>query len=391
MQIPLRLGLLGPDGSDLALDASGATEQVLQLRGAEQQFCFDGVDAEPVPSLNRGFSAPVKLRQALGHRDRAFLMAHDSDPFNRWEAGQQYAGDVLLALVADLADARESEVDEAFVAAIGGLLRDPELDKAFVALACTLPGEGVLAEQMDKADPGAIHQARELMRLAIADRLKDDLLAAYRANQSNEPFHADAASAGRRAVKNMALSYLVRLDDPAMTALAAEQYAGADNMTDRMAALWALNDRATAERAEALDAFHTRYHEDPVVIDKWLTVQAMSSLPETLDHVRRLMEHPTFALTQPNKVRALIGAFCAGNPARFHASDGAGYRFLAEQVLALDAINPQVAARLATPLGRWRRYDDARQALMRAELQRILDAGSLSPDVYEIASKSLAG
>jgi len=390
MQVPLRMGLLGPDGRDLPLDGDGVTDRVLQLREAEQSFRFDGLPAAPVLSLNRGFSAPVKIRQELDRATRAFLIANDSDPFNRWEAGQQYAGALLHDMVADIADARETTIDGDFVAALRGLLTDPTLDKAFVALACALPGENELAGQIAKADPGAIHAARELLRQAIADRLKDDLLALYHGNQSNEPYSPDAAAAGRRALKNMALGYLVSLDDPAMTELAADQYAAADNMTDRMAALFALNDRHSPQRQQALDDFHARFADDQVVIDKWLTVQAVSALPETLDHVRRLMDDPAFSLSQPNKVRALIGAFCSANPARFHAVDGAGYRFLTDQVLALDGLNPQVAARLATPLGRWRRYDDTRQALMRVELQRILDAESLSPDVYEIASKSLA-
>jgi aminopeptidase N len=187
----------------------------------------------------------------------------------------------------------------------------------------------------------------------------------------------------------MALSYLATLDDPDMTGLAATQYRTADNMTDRMAAMTILNDRATPARQEALDDFYARFKDDPVVIDKWLMVQATSSLPDTLDHVGHLMAHPAFNMRQPNKVRALIGAFCSANPALFHAADGGGYRFLADRVIDLDPINPQVAARILTPLGRWRRYDAARQDMMKDELRRILGVSSLSRDVYEIASKSL--
>ena len=394
MRIPVAVGLLDGAGHDLPLDQAGATTRIVDVTSHDTVVRFEGVDTAPVASINRGFSAPIRVRQELSHAAQAFLMAHDSDPFNRWEAGQQYAASLLSTMTAAFAAGREAPVDDAFIAALGQTLTDPSLDPAFVALACQLPSEQYLAEQVEKADPVAIHQAREALRAAIAQALRADFQAIYDANRANAPYTPDAASAGRRALKNLALSYLSTLDDDDCRTLAGQQFRDADNMTDRMAALSALNDREDGqedakERETALAAFHDRFKDDAVVIDKWLSLQAASTRPDTLAQVVKLMDHPVFSLKQPNKVRALISAFCAGNPYRFHASDGSGYRFLADQVLQLDPINPQVAARLATQLGRWRRYDDGRQALMRAELSRILAAEGLSPDVFEIASKSL--
>jgi len=389
MRIPLAVGLLNGDGDDLPLDEDGATTKVLELSDTDTVVRFEGIGSAPVPSINRGFSAPIHVRRELDEGEAAFLMAHDGDPFNRWEAGQQYATVLLGAMAAEIAAGGEAKIDQAFIAALGQTLNDTSLDPAFVALSCQLPSEQYLAEQVDRADPVAIHQAREAMRGAIARTLRDDLLAIYDANRTNAPYSPDAASAGRRALKNLALSYLSELDDEPCRDLAGRQFRDADNMTDRMAALWALNDRDGEARADALDAFHDRFKDDAVVIDKWLSLQAASARPDTLDQVVRLMDHPVFSILQPNKVRALISAFCAANPYRFHAPDGSGYRFLADRVLQLDPINPQVAARLATQLGRWRRYDEGRQTLMRAELSRILAADNLSPDVFEIASKAL--
>ena len=385
LHIPLAVGLVAPDGSDMALDGAGTTTRVLELRGGEERFSFDDIPAAPVLSLNRGFSAPVKSRQALDDKARALLMSRDSDAFNRWEAGQQYGTDVLLRITENGGAA----IPEAFVDAFGHLLDDGEADRAFLALAVQLPSEGYLAEQMQPADPEAIHHARTALRRRLAEQFKERWLSLYQANQSNEPFSPDAASAGRRALKNAALAYLSLLDDPAMVALTRQQFDGADNMTDRMAALACLNERDLPERTAALQAFYERFKSNSLVVDKWLSVQAISSLPGAIGRVEGLLSHPAFSMKQPNKVRSVIGAFASGNPLHFHAANGSGYRFLADRILELDGFNPQVAARMTTPLGRWRRYDTGRQALMRAELERILAKPGLSRDVYEIASKSM--
>ena len=265
------------------------------------------------------------------------------------------------------------------------------MDPAFRALACQLPSEQLLAEQVEEANPAAIHQSREILRKAVTEGLQQELMTVYDSNnRSNSPYSPDATSAGRRALKNLALSYISISDDVQYQALAGQQFRGADNMTDRMAALVALNDRDGEERDAALADFYDKYKDDAIVIDKWLSLQATSSRPDTLDQVKKLMDHRIFSIKQPNKVRALISSFCSGNPYRFHAQDGSGYQFLADRILQIDPVNPQIAARLATQLGRWRGYENNLASLMQKELKRILATDNLSPDLFEIATKSLS-
>ena len=395
LHIPLAVGLLDYNGREMPLRFEGeslgkeAPTRVIELVNSEQTFRFLGVHRPPVPSINRGFSAPIVLSMPHRNDDLGMLMSDDSDPFNRWEAGQRYGTGVLLKMVADLQAGRTPDADSAFMDALHAVLRDAEGDRAFVALMMTLPSEDYLAEQMETVDVEAIRKARQALRCAIAARMTEELLAAYRANRSNAPFSPDPASAGRRALKNVALAFLVLLEDASTLALAADQYRDADNMTDRMAALAAVNDLDLPMRRELLDDFARRFEKDPLVLDKWLSLEAASALPGTLDRVKELTGHPAFSIRNPNKVRALIGAFASGNPVRFHAADGSGYRFLADRVIELDRLNPQTAARTLAPLRRWRKFDETRRRLMRAELQRILAEPKLSRDVYEIASKSL--
>lgn len=391
MHIPLDLALLDPQGNAMPLALAGETDaptqRVLELRQASQTFRFENLDHEPAVSINRGFSAPVNLSIAHSPAARAVLMARDSDSFNRWETGQQYAARLLLDAVQVGGEGQQTP--ESFIAALRETLLDETQDAAFRALALTLPGESFLADQMKVVDVEAIHRAREQMRSEIAHALKPELLETYRAMQTNAPFEPTADAAGRRALKNVALAYLTALDTPEMLELAVVQCRNADNMTDRMAALGLLTDKQSVERDDCLQAFYTRYRDEPLVVDKWLSLEAMSTLPGTLDRVEELLKHEAFTLTNPNKVRALIGVFAAGNPLRFHQADGSGYQFLADRIVELDRINPQAAARLIAPLGRWSRYDPARQALMRQALESILAAQNLSPDVYELTSKSL--
>ena len=389
MRIPLAVGLLGKDGRDIPLDDQGTTTKVIELTENDTIVRFDNIVEPPVHSVNRGFSAPIKVQQEMSESTLAFLMTYDADPFNRWEAGQKFATSLLTGMLTEVSEGREAQIDQSYITALGHTLKNEGLDPAFKALACQLPSEQFLAEQVEKADPTAIHQARELLRKAVAKGLRQDLSSVYDANRSNSPFSPDAASAGRRALKNLALSYLSILDDARCQALAGQQFRDADNMTDRMAALVVLNDRDGEERDVALSDFYDNYRDDAIVIDKWLSLQAVSSRLDTLDQVKKLMDHRVFSIKQPNKVRALILAFCASNPYRFHDPDGSGYRFLTDRILQLDPINPQVAARLATQLGRWRGYDHNRASLMQKELSRILATKVLSPDVFEIASKSL--
>jgi len=395
LHLPFELGLLARDGRALPLRLEGeqgdaSTSRVLELREATQRFRFHGIEAPPVLSLNRGFTAPVKLQHDLDETDRALLMAHDPDHFNRFEAAQQFATRLLLEGASALKEGASPPAAQRFIAALGRCLRDQALDAALRAEILGLPSEDYLAEQMAVIDVDAIHQTRQGLRRAIAERLKDQLMATYHGQQSNAPYGPDAASAGRRALRNRALSYLATLAEVEMAELPLRQYQRADNMTDSIAALALLNDVAGEARAAALEDFHRRHHENHLVLDKWFALQATSALPDTLERVHELTGHRAFSLANPNRVRALIGAFATQNPLRFHAADGAGYEFLADHVLDLDKRNPQLAARLLPPLGRWRRFAAPRRERMRAALERILARPRLSADVYEIASKSLA-
>lgn len=385
MHIPFGVALLDQDGNEI-----DGTAQVLSLTQAQQSFTFKKPKGLAVISLNRNFSAPIKLEAPYSTADLAFLMAHDTDPFSRWEAGQTFASRLLLDVVTDLQVGKELQSDQPFLHALGNILTDKSLDKDYTALCLALPSEGYIAEQMDVVDVENIFLAREFLRQTIAQNLESHLEAAYRDNRSTEAYSPDPVSAGRRALKNVALSYLSLLDNPAYDATLTAQYHNADNMTDRMAALTILSHLNNEASQHALDDFYNRFKDDALVVDKWLSVQAMSSAPDTIDRVTALLNHEAFSMKNPNKVRSLIGVFSHANPRNYHKADGSGYQFHAERILELDKINPQVAARLLTPLGKWKRFDSARQDLMKAQLQRILETEGLSKDTFEIASKSLA-
>ena len=395
MHLPLDVGLVGPDGAALPLALAGSsgagapTSRLLDIRRETQSFRFTGIEAKPVPSLNRGFSAPVKLKTAYADDDRAFLFAHDPDPFARWEAGQQVGAKVLLEMIAAIAEGHEPEPDGALIEGIRATLDDERLEPAYVAHAVVLPTENYLAEQMDVVDVDAIHAARERMRRAIAQALRAKLEDVYHGMRTNEAYSPDPEQAGQRALKNTALGYLAALDDGAARDMVTGQYHAADNMTDTMGALGVLNDLATPDRKHLLDEFYARYAGNPLVVEKWLALQAVCKLPDTLEVVRALMNHEAFSMRNPNKVRSLLGAYAMGNQLRFHAADGSGFDFIAGRVIELDRLNPHVAARLLPPLGRWRRFDEGRREKMKAALRHVLDAEGISTDVYEIASKSL--
>jgi aminopeptidase N len=392
--IPLAVGLLDRSGDDLPLQLEGeeapsGTTRVLELRGEEEIFRFVGVPSEPVPSLLRDFSAPVRLRMETSDKDLAFLMAHDSDPFNRWEAGQRLSTRLMLGLIEECRAGREPVLGAGFIDAFRKLLLDREADPALLAQALVLPTETYLAEQMAVADPEAIHTVREFMRRTLAENLREDFIRVMDASGQEGPYSIDPSSVGRRSLKNLCLAYLMTLEEREIVGRCFDQFKGGDNMTDVAAALTCLANSEAPEREDALEAFSQKWRNDPLVMDKWFTLQATSRRPDTLEQVKRLMDHPAFNIKNPNKVRALIGAFCHGNPARFHDRSGAGYAFHADQVLALDSLNPQVAARLLGAATRWRKYDEARQGMMKAQIERIAAAPGISRDVYEIASKSL--
>jgi len=394
--IPLTLGLLNDAGRDLPLRLAGETgpaetRRVLNIRRPEETFRFVGVPCRPVPSLLRNFSAPVKLTFAYSDEELCFLLAHDSDPFNRWEAGQRLAERIMLGQIRDWQQGREPVPSRDFIRMFKDILEDDGLmDKAFVCQLLTLPTEEYLAERMEVIDVAVIHAVRESMRKELAISLRDSLLTAYRRYTDSGPYQYDPAVADRRRLKNLCLSYLMCLEDVSIRELCFNQFQQADNMTDAMSALLALVYTGAQQRQEALDAFYSKWRDDALVLDKWLSVQATAPLPGTLSRVRELMGHPAFSIKNPNKVRALIGAFCGGNPVCFHEPSGAGYRFLADRVLEINPLNPQIAARLLGNLSRWRRYDTGRQALMRAQLERIRKTKQLSRDVYEVVVKSLS-
>ncbi len=395
MHIPVAIGLLGEDGHDMALKLKGekggredGRTAILELRKPEETFVFTDVPSEPIPSVLRHFSAPVKVKLDLTDSERLFLMTNDGDEFNRWDAGQQLAVKFILQLTKDHQQGKKLKPAPSFINAFGKVLGGSLDDKAFQAFALSLPAETYLADFMDVIDPTAIHEAKRFMQKTLAADLKETFLAVYYTNQDAGPYKADQASVGRRSLKNTCLSYLMELDEPGIRKLCLEQFRTAGNMTDVMASLANLANTDCPERPHALAAFYEAWKDDPLVMDKWLSIQALSRLPDTLDTVKTLMKNPVFNIKNPNKVRSLIGAFSA-NSVRFHDPAGEGYAFLADQALAIDPMNPQIAARLVSAFTMWKRYDKKRQALMKAQLERIAKTQKLSKDVHEIVSKSL--
>jgi len=397
--IPVEMGLLDHLGNPLPLRLAGeehahGSNRVLQVTEAEQSFTFVGLAEKPLPSLLRGFSAPVKLSFPYDRDQLMFLMQYDEDGFNRWEAGQQLSVQVLQELIGQHQRGEQLVLDERLIAAFHTLLQDNALDQAMVAEMLSLPSEAYLTELSEVADVEAIHAAREFARKRIAEALREPLWQRYQANREasrKTPYLAEAEHIARRSLQNIALSYLMLVGGDEVLAACLEQYEACDNMTERLTALAVLvNSPYDDEKAKGLEMFADYFKDNPLVMDQWFSVQAGCTLPGGLERVQALMGHPAFTLKNPNKIRALIGAFANQNLVNFHRADGAGYRFLADQVITLNALNPQIASRLLAPLTRWRKYAPARQALMRAELERILASGELSSDVYEVVSKSLA-
>ena len=404
MHIPVAVGLLNANGDDLPLQLEGAkrseagvhslpTTIVLELTQSKQSFTFVGIKQPPVPSLLRNFSAPIVLEANYSDQQLAFLLAHDSDPFNRWEAGQRLATRRLLSLCEEGIGPNQAypvtSQDELLADALGQLLRDTSLDAAYRDLVLTLPSEVMLAEQVDVIDPEAIHNARCALRNYLSHVLRDDFSAVYSANQQSGPYSPDAASAGRRALRNNSLGYLAELNDSAVHQLIQDQLAQASNMTDRLAALSIMNVHQTPGIRDALQSFYKDFEHEALVIDKWFSLQASAPGTDT-KAIHKLMQHPAFSMTNPNRARSLIFAFCNNNAAQFHAADGSGHAFWAEQVIALDKINPQVAARLARSMDRWRKFTPALQASMKAALEKVARTPKLSNDVAEVIGKALS-
>ncbi|MBS1129332.1 MAG: alanyl aminopeptidase Metallo peptidase family [Proteobacteria bacterium] len=386
--IPIRVALFAEDGQLLP-----NSERLLQMTATTQSFVFNNVASEPVPSLLRDFSAPVILNFDYTPEQLTLLLAHESDPFNACEAGQRLASTLILEATAAIAAGRQPVWPASFVEAVRRLLQtQARRGAAFVAEALTLPGESTLAEALDVVDPDALHAARNALRRHLAEQLEGEFSGLYAGLAPNTTYAPTSEQAGRRALRNACLGYLLELDTPAVRQLALQQFASADNMTDQFAALSVLanvNADTCPERDKALADFYARWQREALVVDKWLAVQSTSRRPNTLTTVRALTAHPAFDIGNPNKVYSLIRAFGA-NLARFNAADGSGYAFIAERVIELHDRNPQVASRLARCFDRWKKFDTGRQRHARAALESIRDHANLSRDVLEVVTRSLS-
>ncbi|KAL5718632.1 membrane alanyl aminopeptidase [Ranunculus cassubicifolius] len=383
MFIPVKVGLLDSNGKDIPLtsvshegklesvstDGNPVHSVVLQVKKKEEEFVFSNISERPTPSILRGYSAPIRLESDLTDDDLLFLLAHDSDEFNRWEAGQVLARKIMLNLVTDFQQNKPLALNPKFVAGVKSMLCDPTLDKEFIAKAITLPGEGEIMDMMEVADPDAVHAVRSFIRKQLASELKPEFLSTVESNRSNEPYVFNHTNMARRALKNIALAYLASLDDAEITSLALHEYKSATNMTEQFAAMAAIAQNAGKARDDVLADFYSKWEHEFLVVNKWFALQATSDIPGNVENIKKLLKHPAFDMHNPNKVYSLIGGFC-GSPVNFHAKD--------------------VASRMVSAFSRWKRYDETRQALAKEQLEMIMSANGLSENVFEIASKSLA-
>jgi len=399
--IPLRMGLLDRDGNEIPLVLNAdpsvqGTDGVVAVTRPEETFTFSQVDSEPVPSLLREFSAPVRLNYDYSLDELYFLMVHDTDGFNRWNASQQLAVRLIRKMVAEntplIAENFPTILSQAFNGVLKATLEDPELDKAMIAQLLSLPTESYLIELANPADVDAIHHVREFLCNELARQFNELFARVYSENRETGPFAVSAEAVARRSLKNLALEYLVRTGEAVHLDSCLAQFKEAGNMTDQHAALRLLDhsgDVPDSQRAAVLQDFYSQWSHEPLVVNQWFTIQATRPAENHLPVVEELLRHEKFTLRNPNKVRSVIAAFCSANHVNFHRPDGSGYRFLADQVLVLDRLNPQIASRLLSPLTRWKKFDSQRQQLMREQLQRIKAEPDLSSDVFEIVEKSV--
>jgi aminopeptidase N len=403
MHMPVRLGLLDSSGAPIAFHAqinnttgkpaagtpALVNEAIIELRDADTTVSIAAMPSAPLASLFRQFSAPIKLRAKRSQEQLAFQFAHDPDPFNRWDASQSLIISVLMDYMGGPRGELEPTVTRTLVDAFRQTFNSAASDPAFVAETLMLPGDNYIADQQDQIDIDATHRANRWLRMQLAHELEDEFVSLYEANRAASAFSTDGASAGKRALRNAALSFLLELPNPRYRELAVQQYEQANNMTDSIAAVRGLAHVDGPERLAVLADFEKRWSDDSLVMDKWFGVQAASRLDGTLQTVRELLGHAEFDLRKPNKVRALIGTFCHANPARFHAADGSGYAFLREHLTTLNQLNPQIAARLVTAFSRWRRFDEDRREQMHQCMESLLTLENLSKDVHEMLSRTL--
>ena len=402
LHIPIRLGLIDSNGRELPLLKNSASEwsvallsetasgsQVFSLTEANMSLLIRNVAEPPSPSILRGFSAPVYLRFDYTDEMLAHLLTHDTDPFCRWEASQQLAMKTLLDGIEKHSSGLEILYPTALVKAFSQVLKGGEVDPAFAAEVLTLPAEVYIAEQFSTVDPDAIHVVRNGLLRHLATGLNSQFEEGCRRYTVSGEYSPDATSAGRRGLRNLCITYLMELEDYTIRQLALAQVKTANNMTDSYSALNALADHECPERDEALDHFYGEWQDEPLVIDKWFRVQATSRLPGTLEEVKRLLQHPAYDSLNPNRVRALVGAFCSENHVHFHAADGSGYYFAAEQVCSLDTVNRQLASRNARAFDRWLKFDKTRKAHAKTALESIRNTPGLSKDTYEVVTRLL--
>lgn len=387
--IPIKVGLLGEKGEDLLAKDEG--EIVLHLTEQEQLYKFSEIQKRPVVSFLRDFSAPVKVEPFQDSDDLAVLMKYDSNAYNRWEAGNRYATDTILNVIKQIQDNKSAHVDETFLQAISYNIEHNRSDAALLAHALQLPTETTVAQEMDEIDPDSLHLARKFLKQKIAEKNRNQFLEIIQTKENSGEYSLSGEAMGERSLMNSALSYLMAIEpvEESTVQLCLKQYNNATNMTDNIAAFRCLVNIEHDSRDGVILDFYNKWETDPLVMDKWFAIQASSELSSTLDKVKSLLHDPAFSMANPNKVRSLIGVFCVGNHAQFHVKTGDGYSFLADRILELDSVNPQIAARLVGPLINWKRYDKGRRELMKKELQRIVGTENLSRDVFEIVSKSL--
>ncbi len=386
--IPISIGLINNNGEELDL-GHGQTSNVLELTESKQSFTFSNISTEPTASILRGFSAPIKLQQTLSIEQKIHLFQHDSDPFNRWEAGQNCLSHFIFNTVDAIQQKQPSPaLPDALINAFRTILQQPLADLAYQTLLLSLPAKAYLAEQMEVIDIDALYQAHHIVKQALASSLEDLWLSHYHDNHrvvaGNDP-----QSIAQRSFKNLCLDYLMALDNEASRAICIKQFESAQNMTDQIAALGQLSHLETSKNIAYFNAFYQQWTNEDLVIDKWFALQACSEKTDALEGIKKLLDHPLFDMKTPNRVRSLIGAFASANPLHFNAKDGSGYKFIADNIITLDAINPQIAARLANSLSRWKKFDIARQQLIKAQLSRIQSHRPLSNDVLEIVTRSI--
>jgi len=392
--IPVEVGLIDSKGRDIPLvlddgSSTATSSKMLEVTELSQTFNFKKVNEKPVPSLLRGFSAPVKVEYNYSNEQLGFLMAHDSDEFNRWDAAQKLALNIILGLVESHQSNAEMIMDDFFVDAYRAVINNRELDPALATQLLTLPSESYIADQCNTVDVPAIYKARKFLRRQLAELLETEFEGCYHKNVTHEDYVFTSEAMSQRSLKNLCLSYLTEIESEKHLQHCYQQFGTANNMTDQLAAVSILANHECEYRQLALDAFYSQWKKDNQVVEKWFAIQAAADIPNALDNVKSLMKHAAFSMDNPNRVRAVIGRFCAGNSIAFHAENGEGYQFLTDQVLQLDKINPQISARLLQIMVRWQRYNEQQQALMKAQFTRILETKPLSKDVFEIASKAI--